>query len=508
MTSQTCRKQHLHRKAREKICWVPKKNPSISAQNSELDQIPGPAAQTIHQNTWMSSVEGDITISHANHPSAVEVATPPRTSRRESNDGTLVPQCTQSSCCINEIDENKFQCATCKRYVHYRCTALPLYQIHLFTSKSYRNYICINCTNVPEHLTNVIPRPPPPVASKEVAELQTTVKEKQMEVDVLADTNRLLQAKIKQITAELNNSTKEHKKGKEEFIQLQSKAKIMNTGIKKYEEKIAGLQSSIDSKDKELETERRARAPKSAEDTITTLTAMMAKKFDEVEKNLKESLLTEVEKNNKALEEKINEVVSTNKSFADAVTNSETSAAQTAPRDPPTHDFRAIIRAEHNEQLAEETEKKSRSGNLVIHGFPESISTDKNEAKHHDEEFVGTFLKDLGLQIEYRSTFRLGKKNDTSERSKRPIKVTMNSDQEKDRVMANLKELKGKDKYKGISVTDDHTIKDRNTIKEWVEKAKSANANEAEDSIYEWKVRGSPKNGMCLKKLKKRITAE
>ena len=84
----------------------------------------------------------------------------------------------------------------------------------------------------------------------------------------------------------------------------------------------------------------------------------------------------------------------------------------------------------------------------------------------------------------------------------------MNSEQEKDRVMDNLKELKGKDKYKGISVTDDHTIKDRNTIKEWVEKAKSANANEAEDSIYEWKVRGSPKNGMCLKKLKKRITAE
>ena len=110
--------------------------------------------------------------------------------------------------------------------------------------------------------------------------------------------------------------------------------------------------------------------------------------------------------------------------------------------------------------------------------------------------------------MDYKSTFRLGKKNETLERSKRPIKVTMNSEQDKDRVMASLKELTGKDNYKGVSVTDDHTIKDRNTIKEWVEKAKTANANEADDSIYEWKVRGSPKNGMSLKKLKKRQIAE
>ena len=235
---------------------------------------------------------------------------------------------------------------------------------------------------------------------------------------------------------------------------------------------------------------------------------MMAKKFDEVEKNLKMSLLTEVEKSNKLLEDKINEVVLTNKSFADAVTTSEATGATTASRVPPSHDFRAIMRAEHNEQLAEESEKKSRACNLVLHGIPESISANKEEAKQHDIELISRFIEYLGLQMDYKSTFRLGKKNEILERSKRPIKVTMKSEQDKDRVMASLKELKGKDNYKGVSVTDDHTIKERNTIKEWVDKAKTANANEADDSIYEWKVRGSPKNGMSLKKLKKRQIAE
>ena len=71
--------------------------------------------------------------------------------------------------------------------------------------------------------------------------------------------------------------------------------------------------------------------------------------------------------------------------------------------------------------------------------------------------------------------------------------------------MANLKELKGKEQYKGVSISDDYTIKERNTRKEWVEKAKKASDDEPTDSQYEWKARGTPKNGMRLMKFKKRI---
>ena len=59
--------------------------------------------------------------------------------------------------------------------------------------------------------------------------------------------------------------------------------------------------------------------------------------------------------------------------------------------------------------------------------------------------------------------------------------------------MENLKQLKGQEKYQGISVTDDHTIKNRKLIKDWIDKAKEANASEPADSPYQWKVRGTPK---------------
>ena len=84
------------------------------------------------------------------------------------------------------------------------------------------------------------------------------------------------------------------------------------------------------------------------------------------------------------------------------------------------------------------------------------------------------------------------------------MKIVMQNEQDKDKIMMNLKNLKGNEKYKGVSVTDDHSIKERNTIKVWVEKARAANAAESPDSAYGWEVRGSPKNGMKLKKLKKR----
>ena len=81
----------------------------------------------------------------------------------------------------------------------------------------------------------------------------------------------------------------------------------------------------------------------------------------------------------------------------------------------------------------------------------------------------------------------------------------MSNEQVKKSIMSKLGKLKGKTLYKGISVTDDHTMNKRNIIKTWVEKAKQANANEDPDSGFEWKVRGTPKNGMSMKKLRKRV---
>ena len=80
--------------------------------------------------------------------------------------------------------------------------------------------------------------------------------------------------------------------------------------------------------------------------------------------------------------------------------------------------------------------------------------------------------------------------------------VIFHSEQEKEKIMRNLGNLKDNEKYKGVSITEDYTLKDRETIKEWRDKAKAANEEEV-DSKFIYRVRGSPKNGWLLKKFSK-----
>ena len=68
--------------------------------------------------------------------------------------------------------------------------------------------------------------------------------------------------------------------------------------------------------------------------------------------------------------------------------------------------------------------------------------------------------------------------------------------------MSNLCNLKDKG-YNGISITEDHTITERKMIKDFVDQAKQANENEALESDKFWVVRGTPKNGLFLKKVTK-----
>ena len=69
--------------------------------------------------------------------------------------------------------------------------------------------------------------------------------------------------------------------------------------------------------------------------------------------------------------------------------------------------------------------------------------------------------------------------------------------------MSNLRNLKDKKMYNGISITDDYTVTERKMIKEYTIKAKEKNSIEGENSDFVWKVRGTPKNGLVVKRFKK-----
>ena len=51
------------------------------------------------------------------------------------------------------------------------------------------------------------------------------------------------------------------------------------------------------------------------------------------------------------------------------------------------------------------------------------------------------------------------------------IKVVMNTEEERDRILSNLRNLKGIQEYKSISVTEDYTITERRMIKDQSDKA-------------------------------------
>ena len=158
------------------------------------------------------------------------------------------------------------------------------------------------------------------------------------------------------------------------------------------------------------------------------------------------------------------------------------------------NNFRAIMMATKNEELAEEAERKARSTNIVIHGKEELLPDE-------DKLFVDNLMKEICVGCIHTTKIeRIGK---AVEDKNRPIKVTFNNASEKEKVMNNLPNLKGKPDFKGISIKEDLTLNERMMIKEFVNKAKEENAKEPSDTKYIWRVRGSPKNGLTIRRFKK-----
>ena len=50
------------------------------------------------------------------------------------NEPSLYAECSSSSC-VEDKSKNRLKCVECDRCVHYRCTQLPAYFLHLVTSK-------------------------------------------------------------------------------------------------------------------------------------------------------------------------------------------------------------------------------------------------------------------------------------------------------------------------------------------------------------------------------------
>ena len=443
--------------------------------------------------------------------------------------------------CTAEDNSEMLTCWKCKGKFHYHCTELPPYQIVQFISISYAKYLCKSCVEIPDGLSETMDflkqctsheggsqnRLKPMNETKNMC-TQTTSTWKTHEE--LTDKYNKLEDELQKNEDELERVNDQKNKYKHEISCLKQKLlaaedhqetlrkhieskdsllenmknnskkanenKILNQQVKQLREQEEIMQNHLEKRDEKI---RDLQSMKNLEGTLTEnksnhasndMHKLINERFDKIEKSIDQLVSQKIRQHSpmiqvEKLETKLEEVISNNQSYADKI-NQKLEANTIA----------SIMKETKNEELVQQRERKLRSCNIIIHRVDDA----KENGPAKDKEFVTALFGAIGVDHRPKAIVRLGSPDNNK---CRPLRVTMNTDDEKDLVMARLPNLKNaEDNLKKVSVTDDYTADERNEIKIWVEKAKKRNEDETGDVI--WKVRGTPKNGLRLAKFTKR----
>ena len=398
-------------------------------------------------------------------------------------------QCTKAKC-VDDDDEYKLACKLCKRSVHYQCTGLPLYQIDYFVreSNNYRKFICENCTQIQQWLVEDCVE----FAADRSLEVEQEMKNLKQNVSMLRNETTQLEKGLSERTNECTKLELSRKK-------LIEKVKTLEMEIKEHAKK--GHDLCADKLINENNSEDTNDANKESSGNKYSIENIIDDRLKTFEKKIDQVMSTKLTSICQTLQEKLNETIVTktivdipekmNESFKDALTKNI----------PPTTipNFKQVITDERNNQLIQEKERKRRATNIIIHGVDEN--SDKNADS--DKNYVKGFLETLGVDTHVESVARLGKTDEERTRS-RPLKIRFRSEEEKHSVMNHLSNLKkAGERFNKISVTDDYTIQERQEIKRFV--AEANKKNEVETGNFYWRVRGSPKTGLELRRVPKKV---
>lgn len=135
-----------------------------------------------------------------------------------------------------------------------------------------------------------------------------------------------------------------------------------------------------------------------------------------------------------------------------------------------------------NENLTELRYRESRKETLVLFNIPESTSDDTDSRKLYDVSQAAELLvSELNVQTEVANPVRLGKKQSNS-RYPRPLRVTVESEQTKWKILKAAKNLKQsrKEEYKAVFIKRDMTRMER-TQEEDLRKQLADKRKEAEE---------------------------
>ena len=104
--------------------------------------------------------------------------------------------CNDTECMTSEDDEHTLVCIKCMRLVHYKCSKLPAYQIHVINTKRNYPFYCKNCVDVPQRLLNLVPTNERTLQEKEIERLKREVDGCEALIEHHEDTEKKLTAQI------------------------------------------------------------------------------------------------------------------------------------------------------------------------------------------------------------------------------------------------------------------------------------------------------------------------
>ena len=349
--------------------------------------------------------------------------------------------CTAHECVNPYEDPDVLKCGSCDRKVHYRCTRLPAYQIHVFKSTTKKRtyiYQCQNCVDVPKDLLELIPN-----RERSQPSLQTT----------------------------------------QELERLQQDVKTYTNTIKQQQQKEDHLLKTIEDQHNKYTDLKRKLQSNPAYHTIEYIEDKIETKLEV----FKETIV-------KSIKEECNEALKSYASVTRGTTESNISESLT----PSTDRLKTAIKDARKEEEVELKDRVKRSPNIIIHGLPEQ-TTESIESTDKDKEWVNALINDLHVRVSIKRAIRIGK---PLAGKTRPILLALANESEKMNLLGNLQALKDMPIYKGISITEDLTPNQRKEFKELSSEAKQLNET---DGSFIWRVRGFSKNGFFLKKLPKLI---
>ena len=391
--------------------------------------------------------------------------------------------CTANNC-INDKDMNRLKCTKCLRSVHYGCSQLPAYQIQTILDKC-RHFHCISCVEVSKDLIAILNTTNSLNRSKDIDELTMSLRRVSIDNNKKLENNdrvRQRETNYRRTVMELNREIAQHKKKIKEF--------------QKEEEKFKAIIAQCDKSD----------TSENIENIVEKVEDIVEKKMEKLSKSvmksfadsLKETLISEAKKNRELVEDKIEQFVEVSNTYAQAAQNGL--PANKENKKILEKELQKVIRDVKNDDLAEEKERNRRACNFIIHGVVEERKRDKTQ-QQYDEELIKRLLRTVHDESALKWHTRIG---EAHTEKNRPIKVHLRSESDKKKVMSNLTKLKGKEVYNGLSVKSDYTTNERELIRDYVTKARDLNSKENEDSRFIWRVRGEPKNGLCVKRLIKK----